>query len=327
MMKKFNLTLCLVFAGMAILSGQTKDEVIAKFNVGAEDVNKGNFTTAIEHFNEVLTMGAAVGAESADLVAKAKEQLPLLHYQVAIGFIKQKNYEPAIPYLKKTIELSDLYGNNAEFKGKAANMIPQLAAGVGTLKFRDKNYKEALEMFDLTLSYDARNAKAFLGKGLVYNDMEEGLKMIENLEKAIEYSAKDNDVKTADLAKQTLGRYFVNLGNEEFDAVDPADPDYTYAIENYEKALSYDDSNTDAHFRMAVIYNRLVEYDKAIEQCLKALETETIEIKIAAIYLELGSAYVGNADYDKACEAFGKAMVGDLAERATARKEKVPGCE
>jgi tetratricopeptide (TPR) repeat protein len=221
--------------------------------------------------------------------------------------------------------MANLYGNNVEIKEKASKYIPQLAVGVGTLKYRDGNTEEAMKMFDLTLSYEPNNGKAYLGKGLIYNDQEEIKKMIENLEKAIELSAAC-DAKTADLARQTIAKYYVKTGDSELEALDPAEEDFSYIMEQYEQALGYDPSNADAHYKLAVINNRMVEYDKAVLHCKKALETETNDVKIAAIHFELGNAYVGNAEYAMACESFNKAMVGIFEERAAAKKKNVPGC-
>ena len=108
--------------------------------------------------------------------------------------------------------------------------------------------------------------------------------------------------------------------------VDPEMEDFTYAMDAFNNAIEYDPDNSNAHLKLAMIYNRMIEYDSAIEHAKKALETETDEVKIAAINYELGNAYVGTAQYDLACEAFNNAMVEEFEERAMAKKEKVPGC-
>jgi len=78
---------------------------------------------------------------------------------------------------------------------------------------------------------------------------------------------------------------------------------------------------------LAVIWNKSNDFDKAIENSKKALESETDATKIAAINYELGSGYIGIAEYDLACEALNKAMVEPFFDKALAKKEKVPGCQ
>ncbi len=118
------------------------------------------------------------------------------------------------------------------------------------------------------------------------------------------------------------------MGDNELQAVDPENEDFTYAIEAYEKALQYDSTDTDANYKLAIIYNREVNYEKAAQYAEQALAKAEGEEKIGAINYELGNAYMGMAEYDKACTAYTEAMKSTtFAEKATTRKEKVPGCQ
>jgi len=304
------------------LSAQTMDDVIAKFNDGAEDINKGDFATAITEFNDLLVMAATVGSEADDLVGQAKEQLPLLHYQVAISFMKKKDYENAIPSLEKTVELAEAYGNNADKKAKAEKYLPKLLVGVGTQKFKAEDYDEAVNLFKSAIKYSPNYPKAHLGIGLVYQKQFEEEDMVASLTKAIELGKKYGDDDAVKTAQEALGSYYVDMANMEMEDMDPMDEDYSFIIELYDLALSYQPDNADAHYRLATIYNKMIEYDKAIEHGKKALETEVVDVKIAAINYELGNAYVGNAEYDLACEAFNNAMVGVFEEKAISKKDR-----
>jgi len=325
-MKRSMMFLMTIFVLVPGIFAQTYEDVVAKFNEGADDINKGEYVTAIACLNEVLAMAETIGDEATDLAGKAKEQIPLLNYQVAIGYMKQKDYQNAIPYLEKTVDLADEYQNNQEYKQKAMKYLPALLTGVGTQKLKDNDNSEALNMFEHAAKYSPDYAKAYLGQGLVYKANYDEEKMIETLTKAIELGNSTNDAKTVADAQEALGSYFTDLGNMELEDVDPEMEDFTYAIEAFDKALQYNPKNTDAHYKMAIIYNRMIEFDKAIQHGTKALETATDEIKIAAINYELGNAYFGTAEYDQACQAFNNAMVDIFEERAIAKKEKVPGC-
>jgi len=325
-MKRFMILLVAAMISFTGLYAQTYVDVVAKFNEGADDINKGEFNTAITHFNEVLAMADVVGDSAADLASKAKEQIPLLNYQMAIGYMKQKDYENAIPYLENTVDLAAEYENNQEYSEKAMRYLPTLLTGVGTQKLKGGDNDEALRLFNHAAKYSPNYPKAYLGQGMVYKANYDEQKMIDAFSKAIELGKAKNDTETVEDAQNALGGYFTELGNIELEDVDQEMPDFTYAIEAFDKALQYDPDNTDANYKMAIIYNRDIQYDKSIEHAKKALETATDEVKIAAINFELGNAYFGIAEYDLACESYNNAMVDIFEERAIAKKEKVPGC-
>lgn len=318
----------LIFAlSSGLIQAQTYEDVVAKFNEGADNINRGEFQAALEDLKEVLTLGEQVGSEADDLVIKAKEQIPLMNYQIAIGYIKQKDYENAIPFLEKTIDLAAEYNNNQEFSQKAMRYLPTLLTGVGTQKMKSADLAEAEEMFAHAVKYAPDYPKAYLGKGLVHQQKFEEEEMIEALSKAIELGQSKGDAETVETAQTALGKYFVDLGKVELEDMEEFDEDFSYAIEAFETAIQYDSDNSDAHYHLASIYNRMIEYDKAVEHGLKALEGASGELKIAAINFELGNAYAGNVEYAKACEAFTNAMVGVFEERAAAKKKNLPGCE
>ncbi len=305
--------------------GQTYEDVVAKFNEGADGINKGEFALAISDFQEVLMMAETVGSEADDLASKSKQQIPLLNYQAAIGFMKQKDYENAIPYLQKTVDFAEAYNNNAEYKTKALRYLPQLLTGVGTKRIKSDDCEGALEMFKSAVKYSPNYAKAHLGLGLCYKANYEEDDMIGSLTKAIELAQAKNDAKTIKDAQEALGGYFVEVGKMELEDMDPAAEDFEYAIEAFERAIEFNPENTDANYQLAVLNNRMTEYDLAIGFCKKALEQESVEIKIAAINYELGNAYNGIDEYDLACEAFKKAMVGLFEEKAIAKIDRI-GC-
>ncbi len=326
-MKRMRFFMVVVLTAISSVAiGQSKDELIVKFNEAAESVNKGEYTVAITEFNDVLVMGEQVGSEADDFVGKAKEQLPLLHYQVALRYMKQKEYENALPYLEKTIDLSEKYGNNEEYSQKAMRYLPRLITGVGTSYYRSGDYDRALELFTDAVKYAPNYPKAHLGKGLVHMRQYDEEEMISSLTTAISLAKQQNDTETVEDAQEALGKYFVDLGKMELADMDPVSEDFSYAIEAFEQAVEYDPGNVDALYNLAAIHNQMIEYDKAIEYAVKALENAEDEVKRAAINYELGNAYFNTAQYDLACEAYNNAMVGPFEERAMNRKEKVPDC-
>lgn len=335
-MKKLLALINVMLFPVMMMAQSPMDPVIALFNDGAAKINAGDFKTAIADFEEVIPRAEEVSNASSDpkvkstandLITKSKAQLPVLYYQVATAQIKANKYEDALPNLIKTVELSDLYGNNADNKAKALKYLPQLYKSVGDQKLKGKNYSAAHENYDNALRYDPDYTRAILGKGMVFAEQMKEKDMVQYLTRAIELAKQAADEKTVETATLRLGKYFVNRGNIDLADIDPEEPDYSLAIESFEKAISYNPAAADAYYMLAVIWNKNIEFDKAIENSKKALEFETDATKIGAINLELGNGYFGIAEYSLACEAYNKAMVGPIAEKAVAKKEKVPGCE
>lgn len=318
-MEKFKSTLVIIlFFITGAVFGQTYDDVVTKFNEAADNINKGEFASAITNLQDVLVMGATVGTEADDLVNKSKEQITVANYSLAINYMKQKDYENAIPYLEKTVELADAYNNNQDKKAKAVRYLPQLLVGVGTQHLKNNDTDVALEMFDKAIKYNPNYPKAYLGKGMILKSNYEEGAMLEAFQKAIDLGKAANDQACVMDAQKALGSYYVELGNSELEEIDPAAADYSIIAEYYEKAISYDPMNSDAHFWLAGIANRMEEYEAAIEHAIKALETETLAVKISALNWELGIAYLSqnNPDMDKACEAFKNVTEGDYYEKA-----------
>jgi len=272
-------------------------------------------------------MAETVGAEAEDLSGKAKNQIPLLNYQAAINYMKQKDYENAIPYLENTVDLADAYGNNAEYREKAMKYLPQLLTGVGTQRIKSDDCEGAIEFFASAVKYSPTYAKGYLGLGLCYRSNYNEEEMIAALTKAIELAKASDDSKTITDAQEGLAGYFVEMGKMELEDMDPIDEDFSFAIEAFEKALEFYPNNPDANYQLAIINNRMGESDLAIKHGVKALELEDVEIKIAAINLELGTAYYALAELDLACEALKKAMVGVIEDVARPKKDRIPGCE
>jgi len=332
-MKKMKLLLFVMFlsvCGFSYSQAQSTsplDPVIAKFNDAANKVNSGDYSNAIAEFQEVLVMAESVGESADDLKMKAEEQIPLLHYQVATGLIKQKKYDEAITWLEKTVQLADQFNNNAPTKEKSVRFLSTLNMGVGMQKYKEKELDQALKYFQSVLKYTPEESKAYLGIGLIYADKSDEQNMIVNLQKAIELAGAASDTKTVEQAQQKLGLFYTSLGNASLADINAEDPDYSSAISNFEKAVSYNPNAADAYYMLSVIYNQTQDFDKVIANGLKALESESDAVKIAAVNYELGVAYFNTADYPKACDCFNKAMVEPIAEKAKARKEKVPNCQ
>lgn len=298
------------------LTAQTLTDVINEFNAGVEKLNNQEYEVSLEHFNQVLSLAESVGAEANDMKANAQKQIPSVYYRQATVFMKRKQYDNAIPYLEKTVEFASLYNNNEDISSKAAGYLPQLYVLEGNRSWKNKSYDEAVAFFDKALVLNEDLYQAHQGKGMVYLDQDDTELMLASFAKAKEGASAKNDTKTIDNVNEAIDTYYNKFILEEMAAVDPEENDFTYVIEACEKALAANPDNPRALYHLAIVANKAVEYDKAIEYAEKALAHETEPVWISAINFELGSAFQNSDDYTRACEALRKVTEEPFLTRA-----------
>jgi tetratricopeptide (TPR) repeat protein len=257
---------------------------------------------------------------------KAQEQIPLAYYRQATLFLKRRQFDNAIPNLEKTIELSGQYGNNEESRQKATRYLMQSYMVEGQRSLKNGSYDEAIDFFEKALQMNPDLYQAHQGKGMVYMEEDEIDSMLEEFNLAKEGATASNKPETVDEINGVIDSYFNKFIMEEMEMVDPEDLDYTYVIEACDKALAANPGNPRALYHMALIKNKEVEYEAAIDYALQALEHETEEVWISAINFELGSAYQNTVEYEKACEALQNVVEEPFLSRAERKMESIPGC-
>ena len=310
----------------ATVSAQTITDVINEFNTGVEKLNNQEYEQSVEHFNQVLAMAETVGDEAADLKTKAEEQIPSAYYRQATVFMKRKQYDNAIPYLEQTVEYANLYNNNEEFRTKSEGYLPPLYVMEGNRAWKNDDFDQALKYFDKALAMNEDLYQAHQGKGLVFLEQDQIDMMMEEFNLAKEGAMAQDDAKTIAQINEAIDAYFNKFILEEMEMVDPEENDYTYVIEASEKALDANPENPRALYHMALVKNKQIEYDAAIDYALKALEYETDPLWISAINYELGHAYQNTVEYEKACDALNKVVEEPFLTRAERKLETIPGC-
>jgi len=301
---------------VATLSAQTLTDVINEFNTGVEKLNSQEYDVALEHFNQVLAQAETVGAEADDMKAQAQKQIPSTYYRQATTFMKRKQYDNAIPYLEKTVETATLYNNNAEISKKANGYLPQLYVREGNQQWKNKSYDDAIAYFDKALALNENLYQACQGKGMVYLEQDETELMLECFDRAKKGAEAKGDTKTITRVNGVIDNYYNKFITEEMEMVDPEENDYTYVVEACENALAANANNPRALYHLAIVSNKTVEYDKAVEYAQTALLHETEAVWISAINFELGTAFQNSAEYDKACETLKKVTEEPFLTRA-----------
>lgn len=315
-----------IFVGVlmaASLSAQTLTDVINEFNTGVENVNSQEYTAAIDHFNQVLSMAETVGAEADDMKAQAEKLIPSTLYRQATTFMKRKQYDNAIPYLEQTIETAAQYGNNDDISVKAAGYLPQLYVLEGNVQWKNKSYDEAIVLFDKALALNPELYQACQGKGMIYMEQDQTEEMLECFENAKKGASAKDDTKTIEAINGVIDTYYNKFITEEMEMVDPEESDYTYVVEACDNALAANPDNPRALYYKALVFNKGEQSEQAIEFAQKALQFETESIWISAINFELGSAYQSTSQYDLACEALQKVTEDPFLARAEQKMASV----
>ena len=310
----------------ATLSAQTLNDVINEFNEGVAKVNNQEYEASLEHFNQVLALAETVGTEADEMKAKAEEQIPLAYYRQATLFLKRRQFDNAIPYLENTIAKAGEFNNNEESADKASKYLLQSYMMEGQRHLKNESYAEALANFDKALAMDEDLYQAHQGKGMVFMAQDETDSMLEEFALAKEGALASNDTKTVQSINEVIDAHYNKIIQEEVEMLDPEEPDYTYVEEACENALSANPENPRALYHLAMVANKKIEYDSAIEYALKAIEFETDPVWMSAIYFELGQAYQNTVEYEKACEALQKVLEEPFLSRAEKKMESVPGC-
>ena len=301
---------------------QTINEVVEAFNAGAEDANSGNFETAITKFEECIELATTLGAEGDEMKQKAEQQIPALHYNLALASYKAKEYEAALEKFEETVAACDTYGNE-ELKTKSMKYIPALHYALANKAYKEEDYESSLSHYDMAIEINPNYLKAYYGKGLVYQKNGDEENMIAAFEKVIEMGTAAGDDKTVPQASKKLRDHYVIKGVTALKA-----EDYTDAIGLFNSSLEYDNEYTETYYYLTVIYNKQEEYDKAVENANAALEYDTSEPdKKARIYYELGNAYYMLVEYEKACEAYKNALHEPFTNSAKHKIENVLNCQ
>ncbi len=318
--RKLLSVLVLALAAVSLNAQPTITDVINAFNAGAEEVNAGNFEAAITMFEETIALADGLGAEGDELKGNASAQIPALHYRMAMDTYKEKDVEGAISRFEMTVEACDAYGND-DIKEKSLKYIPQLYYALGNSQVKSEEYDAALASFDKAIEYQPDYARAVYGKALVYKRQDDDANMVAMMEKAIEVGTASGDDQTTAAAKKTLKDHCLNAGKIAF-----KEENYEEAIKQFEASYAYDSEDPDPYYITCVIYGKQGEFEKAVEYGLKAAMYEDADDQ-AKIWYEVGNAYMNLVEYDKACDAYSKALVEPYLNTVKHKMDNVLNCQ
>ena len=307
------LFLCLT--GVAV--AQERNDVIKVYNEGAKAIQT-DINAAIQAFENVIVLSEKVGESVNDLKQKAMQVLPGLYTKVAAAaYNEKKPASEVIAAAKKAMAAAEKY-NNATQKENARNILLRGYYQMGTELFAQKNYADALLVFDSILTINPDYVTAIYNKALIYaaqNSSDDFEKTIDLFLQKVK--AQNDEEKIKQASELALG-YFRAAGSQANQA-----GDLDEALSLLDKAARYGDDK-DLFYFYADVYNKKKNFDKAAEFARKGLELETGDAEAKAkYYFQLGLAQSGKGQVSEACASFKNAAYGVFVQAANAERKNL----
>lgn len=310
---------------------QDRKEAVQTYNSAREMVQNGDYQKAIDQFKKAIEVGSQLGPQGQDIVERAKGKLPEVYRQMALDkyrAFKQNqtisNLDATIDGFQKTKDVAEEY-DNSEISNQANGVINQLLYSKSIIQYKQQNYQDALATLDEVIKNDPNYSKAYYQKGIVLKKIKgtELERSIDLFDKAIEVGQKTNDSQIVSQARKAAHDELVYRGAKAIE-----EKNFSRAKELLNKALEYNSSSADAHYRLAQAYNKTQDWQQAAEHSEKALGFETGgRTDKAKIYFELGTAYQGLGQKDNACGAYNNAAYGNFKSPAEHQMEYELECE
>ncbi len=295
---------------------QTRREAVQAFNKGIDLANQGNYDQAISAYMQVISISDKIGEDANDIKEKAESKIPQVYLQKAVSAYKDfqksqsiERLDVAIQAFQETQDVAEEYGEE-QIGSKAERIVPQLYYSKSIYQFKTKKYAEALETLDLALEKNKDYSKAYYQKGLVLKNMSDDslLVALDQFDKAIQIAQKNNNQQMVSQAKEAAKSNLVYRGAQAI-----SDEDYNKAVDLLQRALNYDSQSEDAHYRLAEAYNKLKQWNKALDHADKGLKFEKGgRTEKAKIYFEKAVALKNIGNKEAACSAFDSASYGSF---------------
>lgn len=164
MMKRIILIATAVLFAAAAASAQDMAQATETYNNGAMALQMGDNAAALTAFQSALEQASACGEEGVDIVNNCKDIIPKIVFAIGKDFAQAKDFDNAVPQIRKAMEVANEYGN-AEVAKDAAELLPQLFMQKGNALLRTKDFAGAAEAYKEVVAADAENGRAYLMLG------------------------------------------------------------------------------------------------------------------------------------------------------------------
>lgn len=204
---------------------------------------------------------------------KKKLTLASDYYQDGLRQFGTGNYQQAIAYFDKAIQLQPRYADAYNNRGLAYSRLGQ--------------HQEAIQNFNQVIQINPNDPKAYNNRGQEFGNTGQQNRAFEDYSKAIAI-----DPKYAD-AYANRGEVYRSRGED-----DKAIPDFDQAVKN-------NPTHTKAYYGRAQSYNKLNRFDQAIVDFSKVIQ---LKPDYNPAYSNRGWAYYKKGDSDKAIQDYDQAI-------------------
>lgn len=317
-MRSIKALFTIVFLSVSLFAfSQSINEAGSEYNNGLKAMKESNYETAINDFLSCIDICDQLGQEGEDLKSKAQTQLASAYLQHGLELYKGKKFNDALQTLKKSSELAKQIGKT-KTEQTAKSYMSRVYYTSGLVQLKKPDPDKALEYFNKSIEYDPAYYKAYYGKGLAYKIKDDPEKMKEAFDKVFQYAG--GDIKTISKAEDAAYKYFLSEGTKALQK-----GNYSKASEFLQESINYKKPDASIYYYLAIAYNGLSKWDKAIEAANNGINLNSDET--SNLYFELGKAYEGKGDKTNACEAYKNVVKGPNQAAAQHKVSQELKCE
>lgn len=319
-MKTLKTTLVLLLIGLVSFSfAQDLNEAGTAFNDGNQAYKSKNYSDAVMFYNNSLDMCQMIGADAAELQSKVEAQLPKALWKYGTSLYKKKKFDEAVVELKKCKSAAEKVGDEKIAK-YAKIYIPKVISSKGLSLVVDKQYDQAIEVFNEAFEYNPKCVDANYGLGLAYKEKD-------NIDDAIKYfDAAITNGATNPKAEKTVNKAkYAGQKMLEASAAKELQIEHTeQAITYLNKSIEYSGGSFNSYYLLALANNKLKNFDAAVEAATTGLTFSGGDAN--SLNFELGKAYEGKGDSANACAAYAKVTSGPNVQAALFQVKEVLKC-
>ncbi|MCK4570061.1 MAG: tetratricopeptide repeat protein [Bacteroidales bacterium] len=315
-MKKLTIILTVLFVTISMgLTAQNLNSAGKAYNKGIELNKEGNTLEAIGSYQKCADICAKLGEIGEGLKINAETQICKLYMNMGTDIFKAKDYDSAIGCFTQSAKYAELI-NDASTTAKINNYFAVAYTGKGNTFFKTKKYKDAIENYKQAVEYNPEYTKAYYGLVLSYSKTDDSGMLEESVKKIFELS---NDEQLLTKTKTIAAKYYLKMSGNAIRT-----ENYNVASMMATKSIQYNDTETTAFYYLALARNSQENWEMAKKSALKGITFDQ-EDK-SNLYFELGRAYEGLGDTEKACEAYSNVTGGPNKEGALYQRGQVLHC-
>jgi tetratricopeptide (TPR) repeat protein len=297
------------------LMGQNLNSAGKAYNNAIELAQEGKIQKAIESYEKCADICAQLGEVGEGLKLQAETKICNLNLNTGIEKYKAKSYDSAIIMFTEAAKYAEII-DDAPTTTNINTYMAGALTGIGDGYYEKNKYKTAVENYNEALKYNSSFDKAYYGLTLCSIKIEDDGLLEESVNKVMEFGT---DVILVNKAKLAAANYYLKLTE---DAI--RKDNYKIASSMASKTVLYNNADPAGYYYLALSLNEQENWSGA--QRAAQVGTTIGQDDKSNIYFELGRAYAGLEDNEKACEAYGNVTDGQHKQAAIYQRTKVLKC-